>query len=56
MYDETQPLMAVFDFYWENNIWDQHISLFKLDSNNLSSIQEQNSQILNTTYKKIKLT
>ena len=53
-YDETEALFAVPDFYWGNNVWTPHISLFKLDSNNLPNIQEFNTQILNTTYKKIK--
>jgi len=53
-YDETEPLIAVPDFYWGNNVWTPHISLFKLDSSSTPSIQEQNIQILNTTYKKIK--
>ena len=53
-YDESEPLIAVPDFYWGNNVWTPHISLFKLDSSNLPTIQEVNNQILNTTYKKIK--
>ena len=54
LYDESEPFIAVPDFYWGNDIWTPHISLFKFNANNVPSSQEQNTQILNTTYKKIK--
>lgn len=53
-YDESEPLIAVPDFYWGNNVWTPHISLFKFDTNELPTEEKQITQILNTTYKKIK--
>jgi hypothetical protein len=54
-YDESEPFIAVPDFYWGNNVWTPHISLFKLNSYSDSNRHKMLSYAeQNTTYKKIK--